>query len=273
MGTFAERKRILIVEDDRGLQDVLAAKLESHELYQVLSREGAYRELAGRVFDLVLLDLRLPLGAQPKPLVDTAGFDVLARLRADPRHRDTAVVVMTAHEVTSETTKRALKAGATDYWNKNGTYSESLFDLLARVLREQDQQRAQAAQAGGECRHRLDFCATRQEARLEGGVVFRKASYQLLTALRGPFVEALSQGRLPRFVPSTELAGKLGLDESHVRKTVARIRSRAQALLPSPADRVGAGSELIESQQWDGYRLNPDRVQVADVAAVQEQAP
>jgi len=146
-----EGKQVLLVEDDPGLRDLIRSQLSQHHITAAPHQEAAYAALQAQPFDLVLLDLRLPVDEHDINPHSQVGFDILGSIR---KHHDPSrlpVVVMTAYEGTSETTKRALKAGATDYWNKDGSYSETLPNLVERVLREQEakRQRAQQQMAGG----------------------------------------------------------------------------------------------------------------------------
>lgn len=100
--------RLLIVEDDEGLRQVLQIQLE-HEGYETRSAssaEEALPVLEKVPHDVVITDLNLP-GA--------SGIELLKRIRAlDP---ETAVIVMTAF-ATVETAVQAMKQGAYDYITK-----------------------------------------------------------------------------------------------------------------------------------------------------------
>jgi len=100
--------RLLIVEDDPGLRQVLQIQLE-HEGYlarSVSSAEEGLPILEKVPHDLVITDLNLP-GA--------SGIELLKRVRSvDPQ---VAVIVMTAF-ATVETAVQAMKEGAYDYITK-----------------------------------------------------------------------------------------------------------------------------------------------------------
>jgi CheY-like chemotaxis protein len=93
--TAPRRKRLLIVEDNPAEQLSVTTLLDSEDIEIVVSETGsaALAMLAGRQFDCVVLDLRLP---------DMSGFDVLERLRDDPALRDLPVVVFTGRELSPE---------------------------------------------------------------------------------------------------------------------------------------------------------------------------
>ena len=266
MNSASEGKRILLVEDDPSLRELIHAQLPQHQIRSAAHREEAYQALDGATYDLVLLDLRLPVDERDIRPNSEVGFEILGTIRGQPHLDKTAVVVMTAYEGTSETTKRALKSGATDYWNKDRSYQEDLFDLVDRVLGEQETERRQAAEEAATRRHRLEFCQARQQVRLDDLVTFKKTSFHLLTTLRSPFVAALARGESPRFTLSGELTRTLGIDDGYLRTTVKRIRDRVAKAIQTRYGISPAPDVIIQSQQWDGYRLNPRRVEVVEIA-------
>ena len=267
MSLASEGKRILLVEDDPSVRELIHAQLPQHDIHSAAHREAAYQALDSGAYDLVLLDLRLPVDERDIRPNSEVGFEILGTIRGQSRLDKTAVVVMTAYEGTSETTKRALKSGATDYWNKDRSYQEDLFDLVDRVLGEQEMERRQVSEEAATRLHRLEFCEARGQVRLDGLVIFKKTSFRLLAALRCPFVAALAGGESPRFLMSSELTRMLSIDDGYLRITVKRIRDRASKSLQDKYGLLPALDVIIQSQQWDGYRLNPRRLQVVDVTA------
>jgi DNA-binding response OmpR family regulator len=111
--------RVLVVEDERKLREVLASALQS-EHYDVAAAgtgdEGLSRAQAER-FDLVVLDLMLP---------GRSGLDILQALRR--RHIETPVLVLTARDGVDDRV-RGLDLGADDYLVK----PFALPELLARI--------------------------------------------------------------------------------------------------------------------------------------------
>lgn len=101
----AERRRVLIVDDEEDLVDMLALRLESTGLFEV---ERAHDGVAGleRAHrsrpDVVLLDNIMP---------GIDGWEVCRRLRADPESRNAAVVIMTAGAPT-ESQRKAREVAA-----------------------------------------------------------------------------------------------------------------------------------------------------------------
>ncbi|NLB07850.1 MAG: sigma-54-dependent Fis family transcriptional regulator, partial [Desulfobulbaceae bacterium] len=98
------RERILIVDDDRLLQNSLTAILrERHQPLVSGSGEEALRLLQRTPVDLVLLDVRLP---------GMDGIETLGKIRA--LQAELPVIMMTAYEDTA-TVIAAMRAGAHDY--------------------------------------------------------------------------------------------------------------------------------------------------------------
>ena len=111
--------RILVVEDERGLNRVLTKHLKNNG-YSVDSCEDGreaieYLDLAA--YDLVLLDVMLP---------GMSGWDILRYIRK--KNMDTSVLMLTALDSTEDKVK-GLDGGADDYLTK----PFALEELLARI--------------------------------------------------------------------------------------------------------------------------------------------
>lgn len=111
--------RVLIVEDERKLADVLASALaaEHYDVVVAPTGEDGFYRLAAEQFDLVLLDLMLP---------GRGGLEVLRTLRQ--RRVDTPVLILTARDGIDDRVT-GLDLGADDYLVK----PFALPELLARI--------------------------------------------------------------------------------------------------------------------------------------------
>ena len=111
--------RILLVEDDPMLSAAVARALRqsAHVVETVASGDDADQCLASNEYDLVLLDLGLPV---------LDGFEVLRRLRQ--RRNTVPVLILTVRDVPEDLVK-GLDLGADDYLTKPFNLSE----LEARV--------------------------------------------------------------------------------------------------------------------------------------------
>ncbi len=126
------RARILIVDDEAGLLDMVSVMLEQegYSSTQAESLEQARELLSNDSFQLVVCDLRLG---------DGHGFDLLRELNEDSR--DIPVVMMTAYASTDSAIE-AMKLGAEDYISKPFDVSE-FRDVVRTVL-------ARSTAVGGE---------------------------------------------------------------------------------------------------------------------------
>jgi DNA-binding NtrC family response regulator len=119
------RPRLLLIDDDPGVSEVLGMLLE-REGYQ-LERAGEVKSglerARARDFDLVITDLRLP---------DGTGLDVVKTLRAA---RPELPVIMITSYSSMESAIAALRGGAVDYIIKPFD-NEELLHSIARALNE-----------------------------------------------------------------------------------------------------------------------------------------
>ena len=113
--------RILVVEDEKQISDMIAFKLRNsgHHVIQAHDGEQAIDLAKGHLPDLVMLDVMMP---------GIGGFEVLRRLKIDPALRAVPVIMVTAkgHE---RDVLSGLQGGAVDYVVK----PFSLKELAARV--------------------------------------------------------------------------------------------------------------------------------------------
>lgn len=124
--------RVLVIEDDLGIADVIRRAL-IYQQYEVdLAHTGAQGLEAARdrLPDVVILDLMLP---------DMDGVDVCKRLRAAD---EVPIIMLTARDATSDKVQ-GLEAGADDYITKPFEFDE-LFARIKAALRRRD-----AARPGG----------------------------------------------------------------------------------------------------------------------------
>jgi two-component system phosphate regulon response regulator PhoB len=104
------RPRILIIEDERGLTDVLAYNLQREGYDTIIAHDGAegLRKAQMQLPDIILLDLMLP---------NLDGLDVCRELRAGERTRHVPILMLTAK---AEETDQVVgfSMGADDYVTK-----------------------------------------------------------------------------------------------------------------------------------------------------------
>jgi len=100
-------KKILIVEDDKFLRELISRKLlsEGYNIVEAVDGEEGIRKIKEEKPDLILLDLILP-GAD--------GFEVLTKTKADSSVSSVPVIIL-SNLGQKEDVERGLKLGAVDY--------------------------------------------------------------------------------------------------------------------------------------------------------------
>jgi DNA-binding NtrC family response regulator len=127
---MATRGSIILVDDEAKIRNALAAALreEGHEVVATASAHEAQRQLASRMFDVLVVDNLMP---------ELTGLDLIRTLAATvPETERPQILMMTAH-ATVESAIEAMKLGALDYLQKPFEVDE----LLVVVNRAIDHQR------------------------------------------------------------------------------------------------------------------------------------
>ena len=104
-------RHVLVADDEPHIGRIIQMKLEQGPFRVTLAHDGqqALDALdAGAPVDLVLLDLMMPR---------LSGLDVLAALRADPRHAGLPCIILTAAGQEQQY-RQAMALGATDFMTK-----------------------------------------------------------------------------------------------------------------------------------------------------------
>ncbi len=115
--------RILIVDDDQGLTQLLRLIFESKGFGVTIAHNGeqALEALARELPEAVILDIMMP---------GINGLQVCRQVRSDPRTTDVPIVVLTA-KADPQTRQDALDAGATEYLVKPIRPSELIRHVYA----------------------------------------------------------------------------------------------------------------------------------------------
>lgn len=119
--------KILIVEDDKFLRELLQSKLSKEEDFTVVVAEDGEKGLKKAQEegpDLVLLDLILP---------GMDGFEVLKKIKENPAIADTKVIVL-SNLGQKEDVERAINLGATDYMVKAHFTLDEIIEKARKVL-------------------------------------------------------------------------------------------------------------------------------------------
>jgi len=135
---MSEKKRILVVDDQREILDVTALVLEGAGYDIEIARSGteALDRVSRESFDLVLLDINMP---------EMDGWETLRLIRADER-LESLVVVMFSVKGELQDKVHSLQEGASGYITKPFIVD----DLVERIQRALDEGRVAAPNGSGE---------------------------------------------------------------------------------------------------------------------------
>lgn len=123
-------KKVLIIEDDTLLQDLLANKLASLRsrglgVYPVLDGAQALEVSKKEKPDVIILDLLLP---------GVNGFEFLEDLRKEPEIKDTKIIVLSNINQDSDK-ERALALGVEEYLVKADTSLDYVSKKIEELLK------------------------------------------------------------------------------------------------------------------------------------------
>ena len=225
------KRKVLVVEDDRGIRDHLAERLEDYEVTFATCQADAYAHLASAAFDLVLLDLRLPRDATDLRPVNQVGIDILKEIRKrELLQRGSRlllpVVVMTAFGCESLTADVLVRNGANDYIPKPFGKAADLELKIQHALAGTGALVPAANIVGDTVR--VAFNEEVGVARVET-ISYRRAHFGLLKALGNQYVEDFCKLLAPESfnkIPARALAQKLDITEQAVRRRVQRLRQQ-----------------------------------------------
>jgi len=221
--------RILIIEDERDLAELVAFNLQQEGLSCSIALDGL-RGLESALADppdLVILDLMLP---------QLMGTEVCRRLRRDERTRGVPVLMLTAR---GEEFDRVVgfEVGADDYVVKPFSVRELVLRVKALLRRRgSDPDAAVALQIGP-----LMIDSSSHEVSVEGEpVVLTTTEYKLLLALVERRGRVQSRDVLLKNVWGYTYAGDTRTVDTHV----TRLRTK-----------LGIAGEMIHTVRGFGYKL------------------
>jgi DNA-binding NtrC family response regulator len=118
---MGEKKKILVVDDEDSLRTVLSTELasEGYDVGTAADGDDAITELGKKVFDLILLDIKMPR---------MNGFEVLKHVK--DKHPRTKVIMLTGFADLKNAIE-SKKLGAEDFVSK----PYDLVDLLTTIER------------------------------------------------------------------------------------------------------------------------------------------
>lgn len=121
-----EKKKILIIEDDIFLRELISRKLalEGYDIKQASDGENGLKELKKQAPDLVLLDLILP---------GIDGFEVLMRVKKNSELAHIPVIIL-SNLGQREDIEKGLKLGAVDYLIKAHFTPREIIEKVKYIL-------------------------------------------------------------------------------------------------------------------------------------------
>jgi two-component system phosphate regulon response regulator PhoB len=228
------QKKILVVEDERAIREMLAFNLgrAGYEVRPAVDGREAREAIADGHPDLVLMDWMLP---------DVSGLELTRQLKRDPQTREIPVIMLTAR-VEEDDRVAGLDGGADDYIVKPFSQRE----LLARIraaLRRTTVADGEVVQAG-----RLKLDGASHQVSVDGAeIALGPTEYRLLEFFMHHPDRVYSRAQLLDRV----WGGNVYVEERTVDVHIRRLR---KALTPHGYDR------LIRTVRGAGYRFSPGQM-------------
>jgi DNA-binding response OmpR family regulator len=121
-------KKILIIEDDKFLRELISQKIlkEGYEIAEAVDGESGLNSAKSEKPDLILLDLILPR-------ID--GFEVLARIKSDPEISQIPVIIL-SNLGQKDDIEKGLKMGAIDFLIKAHFTPAEIIEKIKSVMKE-----------------------------------------------------------------------------------------------------------------------------------------
>jgi two-component system phosphate regulon response regulator PhoB len=230
------KPKILVIEDERALVEVLACNLEREGFEVLTASDGlnGLRQAQLRLPDLIILDLMLPL----KP-----GLEVCRELRMGATTRDIPIIMVTAKAEESDELV-GFATGADDYVTK--PYSTKV--LVQRIKKEL--RRAKA----------LEEAPTGTVVGSQGVVIDRHSHRALfrdqelpLTPTEFRLLETLVRQTGRAFTRYELMDAAIGEDAIVLERTI-------DVHIKSLRKKLGEAGELIETVRGVGYRFHEPRL-------------
>ena len=120
-------KKILIIEDDKFLRELITQKLikEGYDIIEAVDGEKGIKSVKKEKPDLILLDLILP---------GIDGFEVLAKIKENPVLSQIPVIIL-SNLGQKDDIERGLKIGAVDYLIKAHFTPGEIIEKVKAVLK------------------------------------------------------------------------------------------------------------------------------------------
>ncbi|MCB0046272.1 MAG: response regulator transcription factor [Caldilineaceae bacterium] len=220
-------ERILVIEDDRRLRDMLRRNLifEGYTVDTAEDASQAFRALRDKIPDAIILDLMLP---------DMDGIEVCRRIR---EASNVPILILTARE-SVEDRVTGLDAGADDYVVKPPVFDE-LFARLRAIFRRHKME------ADPEIYEFADLTLnprTRQVFRSDGEILLTAKEFDLLHLFMRHPNQVLTREMIYEHIWSYDFGGESNIIEVYVRYLRTKLETNDK-------------SRLIQTVRGVGYTL------------------
>jgi DNA-binding response OmpR family regulator len=121
-------KKILVIEDDKFLRELISQKLlkEGYDIAEAMDGEKGVEAIKAENPDLILLDLILP---------GIDGFEVLSRIKSDPNMSGIPVIIL-SNLGQKDDIEKGLKMGAVDYLIKAHFTPNEIVEKIRIIMKE-----------------------------------------------------------------------------------------------------------------------------------------
>jgi two-component system, OmpR family, phosphate regulon response regulator PhoB len=230
------KPKILVIEDERSLVEVLSCNLEREGFEVIVAFDGqeGLRQAQLKLPDLVVLDLMLP----NKP-----GLEVCRELRQGARTREIPIIMVTAKTEESDELV-GFATGADDYVTK--PYSMKI--LIQRIKKELRQRQLKAETVAGKVIESQGIVIDRHSHRA------RYRDQELtLTPTEFRLLEVLIRQAGRAFTRYELMDSAIGEDAIVLERTI-------DVHIKSLRKKLGDAGELIETVRGVGYRFHEPRM-------------
>ena len=236
MGPFMPIPKILVIEDERSLVEILTYNLEREGFEVLTSHDGqdGLRQAQLKLPDLIVLDLMLPV----KP-----GMEVCRELRNGTRTRDIPIVMVTAKAEESDQLV-GFAMGADDYVTK--PYSVKV--LIERIKKELRKRQSQDEPSTNAIIESQGVTIDRHSHRAMNG-----GEEHPLTPTEFRLLEVLLRQTGRAFTRNELMDAAIGVDAVVLERTI-------DVHVKSLRKKLGDGADLIETVRGVGYRFHEPRL-------------
>lgn len=230
------KPKILVIEDERSLVEVLSINLEREGFEVLVAQDGqeGLRQAQLKLPDLVVLDLMLP---------NRSGLEICRELRLGPRTREIPIIMVTAKAEESDELV-GFATGADDYVTK--PYSMKV--LIQRIKKELRRRQTKEEPAAGKVIESQGIVIDRHSHR-----AMYRAQELPLTPTEFRLLEVLLRQAGRAFTRYELMDAAIGEDAIVLERTI-------DVHIKSLRKKLGEAGELIETVRGVGYRFHEPRM-------------